>query len=148
MPQSSHTVPATPPQGFPWNCAISVETPFAGEMINHVNVAARPARDSSQRRFRIAIIAASVAAALAGSVLLATRDPGEGDDAAYPPPRCRARAPDPVPSAAMRCGSLAAIRETGRGPAARWLELARHPGADTGRRVSSLAHVGERRSPR
>ena len=46
-------------------------------MINHVNAATRPARDSSQRRFRIAIVAASVVAALAGSVLLATRDSGE-----------------------------------------------------------------------
>ena len=82
------------------------KNPFGGGMINRVNAATRPARDSSQRRFRIAIIAASVVAALAGSVLLATRDSGEkattrGITATLPVPGTPARSP----SAEMRSGS-------------------------------------------
>ena len=46
-------------------------------MIKSVNTATLVAHDSSRRRFRIAVIAASVVAAIAGSVLLATRDSGE-----------------------------------------------------------------------
>jgi virginiamycin B lyase len=46
-------------------------------MINRVSAASPPARDSGYRRFRIGIVAASVVAAIAGSVLLATRGSGE-----------------------------------------------------------------------
>jgi hypothetical protein len=42
-----------------------------------VNTASPLARDSRQRRFRIAVISASVIAAIVGSALLATRDSGE-----------------------------------------------------------------------
>jgi virginiamycin B lyase len=42
-----------------------------------VNTASPPARDSRLRRFRIAVISASVIAAIVGSALLATRDSGE-----------------------------------------------------------------------
>jgi hypothetical protein len=46
-------------------------------MINCVNTATFPARASGPRRFRIAVIGASVVAAITGSVLLVTRDSGE-----------------------------------------------------------------------
>ena len=54
-----------------------METPVSRGMIKSVNTATLVAHDSSRRRFRIAVIAASVVAAIAGSVLLATRDSGE-----------------------------------------------------------------------
>jgi len=46
-------------------------------MIYRVNTATSPARDSRNSRFRIVIIAGSIVAAIAGSVLLASRDRGE-----------------------------------------------------------------------
>ena len=38
-------------QGFPWNRAISVESPAGSGMMSRVDTASPPARDSSQRRF-------------------------------------------------------------------------------------------------
>jgi DNA-binding beta-propeller fold protein YncE len=76
MLQSSHTVVAAT-QGFPWNLAISVESPACGGMMNRVNTVSPSARDSGHRRFRIAVIGGSVVAAIVGSVLLVTRDSGE-----------------------------------------------------------------------
>ena len=56
-----------------------------------MSTATTPARDSRVRRFRVAVVAASVVGAIAGSVLLATRDSGEkattrGVTAALPVP--------------------------------------------------------------
>jgi DNA-binding beta-propeller fold protein YncE len=45
--------------------------------MNGVNTASPPARDSRHRRFRIAVLTASVVAAVAGSILLVLRDSGE-----------------------------------------------------------------------
>lgn len=45
--------------------------------MNRVDTASQPARDSRHSRFRIVVLVASVVAAIAGSVLLATRDSGE-----------------------------------------------------------------------
>src|SRR6476659_9855184 len=44
--------------------------------MKRVDTASLPARDSRHRRFRIAVIVASLVAAIIGSVLLATRDSG------------------------------------------------------------------------
>lgn len=46
-------------------------------MMNLVNAASPPERDSRHRRFRIAVVVVSAIAAVVGSVVLATRDTGE-----------------------------------------------------------------------
>jgi hypothetical protein len=119
-------------------------------MIKHVNVAAQPARDSSQHRFRIAIIAASAVVALAGSVLLTTRDSGEnattrGITATLPVPG------HPGAVAVGRDALWVALSGGPRRPVADRplvrLELATGTTTRTvhlGGEVSSLAHVGER----
>jgi streptogramin lyase len=73
--ESSHTISAAI-QGFPWNLAASMESVVCGGMISCVNTAL-PAASSGHRRFRIAVIGASVVGAIVGSVLLATRGAGE-----------------------------------------------------------------------
>jgi len=119
-------------------------------MINRVNTATLQARDSSQRRFRIAVIAASVAAALAGSVLLATRDSGV---------KATTRGITATLSVPGHPGSVAAggdalwvaLNGDPRRPVGDWplvrLDLATGTPTQTvhlGGEVSSLARVGER----
>ena len=74
--------------------------------MSRVDTASPPMRDSRLRRFRIAVLAASLAAAIVGSVLLAMRDSGEeattrGMTATL---RCRAT-PARLSPARMRSGS-------------------------------------------
>lgn len=54
-----------------------MKSPSGRGMMSRVDTASPPARDSRSRRFRIAVIVASVVAAIVGSVLLAMRDSGE-----------------------------------------------------------------------
>jgi hypothetical protein len=119
-------------------------------MINRVNAATRPAHDLSQRPFRIAVIAASVVAAFAGSVLLATRDSGEkattrGITATLPVPG------HPGSVAAGRDALWVALNGDPRRPVGDWplvrLELATGTLTKTvhvGGEVAYLARVGER----
>ena len=103
----------------------SLESPDLGGIPNspwdddRVTTASPPARDSSHRRFRIAVIVASVVAAIIGSVFLAIARLGEGDDArghrhaggAGPP-----RSGDRRPGCALGRAATAS-REAGRRPA-------------------------------
>ena len=54
-----------------------MESPAGHGIMNGVNTASPPPRDSRHRRFRIAVLTASVVAAVAGSILLVLRDSGE-----------------------------------------------------------------------
>jgi YVTN family beta-propeller protein len=51
---------------------------FRGGMMSGVSTASPPVRDSRRRAFRVAVVTASVVAAIVGSVALARRDSGEG----------------------------------------------------------------------
>jgi virginiamycin B lyase len=62
---------------FPGLAAISVAALVRGGMMNRVTTASPLTGDSRQRRFRIAVVVASVVAAIVGSLLLAARDSGE-----------------------------------------------------------------------
>ena len=132
-------------QGFP-----SVETPFGGGMIKRVNTATLPARGSSPRRFRIAVIGASVVVAVAGSVLLAIRDSGEkattrGITATLPVPG------HPGSVAAGRDALWVALNGDPGRPVGDWplvrLDLATGmppQSVHVGGEVSDLVHVGDR----
>ena len=102
--------------------------------MNRVNTASPPARDSRHRRFRIAVLAASVVAAVVGSVLLAMRDSGEK---------------------ATTLGVTATLRVPGHpgavvaGPDALWVALAatRRNRPATGRSSASTSPPGQWRRP-
>ena len=47
-------------------------------MMNSVIATSAPARDSTRHRFRLAVVAASIVAAIVGTVLLATHHSGDG----------------------------------------------------------------------
>ena len=119
-------------------------------MMNRVNAATRQVRDSRQRRYRIAIIAASVVVALVGSVVLVTRNSGEkattrGITATLPVPG------HPGSVAVGRDALWIALNGDPRRPVVGHplvrLELATGTATKTvhlGGEVASLAHVGER----